>query len=56
MKNIYTITGMTCAGCASTVKDQLEKHAEISEAKVDIEKHQATIQMTRHITLGELQS
>lgn len=56
MKHTYTITGMTCAGCASTVKDQLEQHPEISEAKVDIKKNQATIQMSTHLPLSELQN
>lgn len=43
MKNTYTITGMTCDGCANTVKKLLSKVTGVKEATVSLSEKTAEI-------------
>ncbi|MEW2921305.1 MauE/DoxX family redox-associated membrane protein [Muricauda sp. ANG21] len=54
MKHTYSITGMTCNGCASSVKEQLSKVEDVQEVDVDLEKAEATIAMQQHVPLEKL--
>ena len=51
MKHTYHIHGMTCNGCRSHVEETLSKVKDVSSAKVDLEKAEATIEMDSHIPL-----
>jgi copper chaperone len=39
----FTVQGMTCGGCAKSIKDALTKQPGVSNASVDFETRQATI-------------
>lgn len=43
-KQIITIEGMTCGGCANTVEKKLNSVEEINRAAVDLETNTATIE------------
>ena len=55
MTHTYNISGMTCQGCAATVKNDLERLSEIDNVDVDLESHTATITMTTHVDTEVLQ-
>jgi len=55
MKHTYLIAGMTCTGCAATVKSKLEQHPEIASVDVSYEQQQAIIDMAQHIPALEMQ-
>ena len=55
MKHTYQITGMTCANCEAKVKSALLMLPDVTSAEVSRETGTATITMTKHITLSELQ-
>ena len=55
MKHRYTIQGMTCNGCRSHVEQTLSKVEGVLLVSVDLEKAEATIEMTNHIPLEVLQ-
>ena len=56
MKHIYTITGMTCNGCKTSVEDKLNAVNGVIHANVDLEKAEAVIEMASHIPIKEIQS
>lgn len=43
MKKTYTITGMTCDGCANTVKKLLSNVAGVKEATVSLQEKTAEV-------------
>lgn len=55
MKHTYQITGMTCANCEAKVKSALLSLPDIESADVSKATGTATITMTKHIALNELQ-
>ncbi|ULC59247.1 cation transporter [Flaviramulus sp. BrNp1-15] len=55
MKHTYTVTGMTCNGCRTSVEDALSKLPGVTKASVDLEKSEATIEMSQHISIDTLQ-
>ncbi len=55
MTHTYQITGMTCANCEAKVKSALLSLPDIESAEVSKAKGTATITMTKHIALSELQ-
>ena len=55
MKHTYHIHGMTCNGCRGHVEETLSKVAGVSNASVDLEKAEATIEMESHIPLEKFQ-
>ena len=54
MTHTYTITGMTCSGCTTTIKDQIEKHPEVTLAEISLEQNEAIVHMTNHVPTSEL--
>ena len=55
MKHIYLIHGMTCNGCRGHVEEMLSKVEGVSQAMVDLEKAEATIEMVSHIPIEKFQ-
>ena len=55
MKHTYTVTGMTCNGCKTSVEDALNSIESVVHATVDLENKEAEVEMTEHISLQELQ-
>lgn len=55
MKHTYQITGMTCANCEAKVKSAFLSLPNIESAEVSKATGTATITMTKHIALSELQ-
>ena len=56
MKHTYTVTGMTCSGCKSSVEDSLNKLDNVINASVNLEQQEATIEMSKHISTATLQN
>lgn len=56
MKHNYHISGMSCKGCQSHVLKSLESIPGVKNVNVDLNKHQAEIEMSRHIPIEELKS
>lgn len=54
MKHKYKVKGMTCQGCANTVKEILDGHPEVLHTSVDLENHIAEIKMERHVSTAQL--
>ena len=55
MKHTYSIHGMTCNGCRKHVEQTLSKVEGVTNASVDLEKAEATIEMEKHIPLRNFQ-
>lgn len=55
MKHTYHIHGMTCNGCRSHVEETLSKVKGVSNASVNLEKAEATIEMESHIPIETFQ-
>jgi P-type Cu+ transporter len=55
MKHTYKVTGMTCVGCETDVKGALSNLNEITAVEVDLKKEEATIEMTKHVSVEKLQ-
>ncbi|MAP53543.1 heavy metal translocating P-type ATPase [Altibacter sp.] len=55
MTHTYTIHGMTCNGCRSHVEQTLSKVKGVTNASVDLEEGQATIEMESHIPIEKFQ-
>ncbi|MFT6795727.1 MAG: heavy metal translocating P-type ATPase [Maribacter sp.] len=55
MKHTYHIHGMTCNGCRSHVEQTLSKVEGVTNASVDLEKAEATIEMESHISIEAFQ-
>ena len=56
MKHTYTVTGMTCNGCRTSVEDKLNALPEVKHASVNLETSEATIEMSSHISTKKLQN
>ncbi|PCJ82143.1 MAG: heavy metal transporter, partial [Flavobacteriales bacterium] len=55
MTHTYSITGMTCSGCASKVKSKFEKHQDVILAEISLEQNEVEISMNKHIPTVALQ-
>ncbi len=55
MTQTYIIKGMTCNGCRTSVEKTLNEMSSISHAAVNLEKEEAVIEASTHITSNELQ-
>ena len=55
MKHTYSVTGMTCNGCKAKVESLLKAVEHVEGVSVDLDKGQAEVTMSKHITLGALQ-
>jgi len=56
ISHTYNITGMTCGGCASTVKNRLSTVAGVTSVKIDLAKKEAEITSSQVIDTKALQS
>ena len=55
MKHTYSITNMGCTGCVGHIKEQIEKHSDVTLVDVSLEQNEAAINMNKHIPIAELQ-
>jgi len=55
MKHTYSVSGMSCTGCQTSVEGALNNLEEITKATVDLKKSEVEIEMTTHIPLEKLQ-
>ncbi len=55
MKHTYQIQGMTCNGCRNHVEQTLSKVKGVTNASVNLEKEEATIEMESHIPIETFQ-
>ncbi|MFC4632768.1 heavy metal translocating P-type ATPase [Dokdonia ponticola] len=55
MKHTYHIQGMTCNGCRNHVEQTLSKVEGVTDASVNLEKEEATIEMESHISIETFQ-
>ena len=55
MKHTYHIQGMTCNGCRSHVEKTLSEVEGVTNAAVDLEQEEATLEMEAHIPLETFQ-
>ncbi len=55
MIHTYIVTGMTCNGCKASVEGKLNALEHVVNASVNLEKSEAVIEMSQHISLGTLQ-
>lgn len=55
MKHIYTVSGMTCNGCRTSVEEKLNKLPDVIKASVNLETSEATIEMVNNISTETLQ-
>lgn len=51
MKHTYKISGMSCNGCRTHVEKTINSIEGVIEAQVDLQKAEATIEMSSHISL-----
>jgi len=56
MKKTYTITGMTCNSCKSSVHQKLNELQEVEAVEVNLEKSEAVIFLTENIDISKLQN
>ena len=56
MKKTYTITGMTCNSCKSSVHQKLNELQEVEGVEVNLEKSEAVIFLTENIDIFKLQN
>lgn len=56
MVHTYNISGMTCSGCEATVKSNLLKLPDVESVEVSKDTGLATIGMSKHISLTDLQN
>jgi copper chaperone CopZ len=56
MRHEFSVTGMTCGGCAATVKKALEKVPGITATRVTQDPPIAVLDMERHVGLDELKA
>lgn len=54
MTHTYSVSGMTCSGCASTVKKTLEAVPNVNDVQIDLAKGQANITMSHHVPFAQL--
>lgn len=54
MTHTYSISGMTCSGCASMVENALRNVTGVESVNVDLQQATATISMHHHISLDKL--
>jgi copper chaperone CopZ len=56
MTHSYTITGMTCNGCATKVQKLLSSVPGVESININLEKNEAAISMNHHIQTAALQN
>ena len=56
MKKTYELTGMSCGGCVSGVKNALLKLPDVEDAEVHLHPQTAVLTMSKSIDISELQT
>lgn len=56
MKHEYVVSGMSCMGCVSHVKEALLKVEHVSDVSLDLEAGKAWVEMTEHVTIEDLKA
>lgn len=56
MKKNYELTGMSCGGCVSGVKNALLKLPDVEDAEVYLHPQTAVLTMSKPIDVSELQT
>ena len=56
MKKTYELTGMSCGGCVSSVKNALQKFPGVEDALVHLHPQTAVLTMSKPIDVNELQA
>ena len=56
MTHTYNVSGMTCTGCQTKVKDLLSKVPGIKNVVIDLDKGEASIDMDKHVSTTELKT
>ncbi|WP_055435060.1 heavy-metal-associated domain-containing protein [Lacinutrix algicola] len=54
MIHTYTVTGMTCNGCKASVEKHLNALPSVINASVNLEKSEATVEMSQHVSIEAL--
>ena len=49
--NIFSVTGMTCEGCAQTIKTKLELELEISKADISFSSTKVILHSSKNMKL-----
>ena len=55
MTHTFSIDGMTCSGCATTVLKALKAVTHIQDVKIDLKESKAEVIMEQHVPLSQLQ-
>lgn len=55
MKQTYTVTGMTCNGCRTSVEEKLNALPDVVNATVNLETSEAVVEMAKHLSIETLQ-
>ena len=56
MEKTYELTGMSCGGCVSSVKNALQKFPDVEDAEVHLHPQTAVLTMSKPIDVNELQT
>ncbi|OZV69135.1 heavy metal translocating P-type ATPase [Winogradskyella aurantia] len=56
MIHTYNISGMTCSGCKAAVESSLSSLEAIKTASANLEDHEVTLEMTKHLDIETLQN
>jgi copper chaperone CopZ len=55
MNHTYSVSGMTCNGCATTVKKSLTGVPNVSDVQIDLAQGIASVTMSQHVPFAKLQ-
>lgn len=56
MKQVVKVEGMTCGGCANTVKQRFAGLPNVASVDVDLDKKQATLESSERVSNKDLQT
>ena len=56
MEHVYSIQGMHCESCATKIGQALRNVPGVSSSQVSLNPPRATVSMSRHVPVAELQS
>ena len=56
MKEVFKVSGMTCDGCANSIKEALELNKFISSVNINLEDENINISSDKNFTINELNS
>lgn len=56
MKQEVKVEGMTCAGCANTVKQRFSGLPNVLDVDIDLDDQQAILESSKRISVEELQT